>query len=191
MRLVTVGAIVTWLIAAAAAALLFDLSTEITLLLGAILIVSGPTVVIPLLRQVRPRSPIAETLRWEGIVIDPIGAAVAVLVLNVAVEHDAAWTEIALELMLMTIAGIAIGLLAAAVLTYRNRQVPHRRPSDELGRDPLRGHQLHRCERDRDEAGLFATTALGIALANQRMPGRRRSPTSRKSSDRSFSPGCS
>ena len=88
VRLVTVGAVATWLIAAAAAHFLFDLSTELTLLLGAILIVSGPTVVIPLLRQVRPQSPIAETLRWEGIVIDPIGAVVAVLVLNVAVIMD-------------------------------------------------------------------------------------------------------
>ena len=168
VRLVTVGAVVTWLIAAAAAALLFDLSTEITLLLGAILIVSGPTVIIPLLRQVRPRSPIAETLRWEGIVIDPIGAAVAVLVLNVAVEHEAAWTAIALELFLTTTVGIAIGLLAAAALTYA---IVKFHITDHLINSVailFAVISFTAANEIVDEAGLFATTTLGIALANQR-----------------------
>lgn len=168
VRLVTVGAVVTWLTAAAAAAVLFDLSTEINLLLGAILIVSGPTVIIPLLRFARPQSPIAETLRWEGIVIDPIGAAVAVLVLNVALEAESSWTTIAIDLLITTGVGVGIGLVAAMLLTYA---IVRFHVSDHLMNSVailFAVASYTGANAIIDEAGLFATTTLGIVLANQR-----------------------
>jgi NhaP-type Na+/H+ or K+/H+ antiporter len=77
VRLVTVGVVVTWLIGAVAAEVLFDFPIDLALLLSAVLVVSGPTVVIPLVRQARPAQPVDAILRWEGIVIDPIGATLA------------------------------------------------------------------------------------------------------------------
>lgn len=168
VRLVTVGAIVTWLLAAGAAAVLFDLSTEITLLLGAILVVSGPTVVIPLLRQARPQSHIAETLRWEGIVIDPIGAALAVVVLNVALGHEDTWSGIVLDLAMTTGVGIAVGVAAGAVLTY---VIAHFHVADNLLNPVAILFAVIAFTASNaiiGEAGLFATTTLGIVLANQR-----------------------
>ncbi|HEY7774569.1 MAG TPA: sodium:proton antiporter [Marinagarivorans sp.] len=79
-RLVTVGALVSWLVVSIAVHYLFDANWGISILLGAITVVTGPTVIVPLLRTVRPRAQVASVLRWEGIVIDPIGALLAVVV---------------------------------------------------------------------------------------------------------------
>jgi NhaP-type Na+/H+ or K+/H+ antiporter len=168
LRLVTVGAIVTWLVAAGAVAVLFDLSAEITLLLGAILVVSGPTVVIPLLRQARPQSHIAETLRWEGIVIDPIGAALAVVVLNVALGHEDTWSGIVFDLALTIGVGVAAGIATGALLTYL---IVHFHVADNLLNPVAILFAVGAFTASNaviGEAGLFATTTLGIVLANQR-----------------------
>ncbi|MGQ9489872.1 MAG: cation:proton antiporter domain-containing protein [Anaerolineae bacterium] len=79
-NLVSIGALITWAIAAAAAHWLLGLDLPLAFLLGAILVVSGPTVVGPLLREVRPTSQVSAILKWEGIVIDPVGAAFTLLV---------------------------------------------------------------------------------------------------------------
>ena len=78
IKLMTIGLIITWSLAAIAAYYLLGLSIEIAVLFGAILIVTGPTVIIPLLRQVRPTENTGSILKWEGIVNDPIGAMMAV-----------------------------------------------------------------------------------------------------------------
>ncbi len=79
-RLVTIGALVSWAVVALAVRFLFDVDWGIAVLLGAITVVTGPTVIVPLLRTVRPSAKVAGILRWEGIVIDPIGALFAVVV---------------------------------------------------------------------------------------------------------------
>src|SRR5262249_40211964 len=80
-RLVSIGAIVTGLAIAATVTLLFSgVSNGVALLIGAILIVSGPTVVLPLLSFIRPQREVRALLKWEGVLIDPIGAIVGVLV---------------------------------------------------------------------------------------------------------------
>jgi NhaP-type Na+/H+ or K+/H+ antiporter len=80
--LVSYGAIVALLMLAAAAHYVAGLSWEISLLFGALTCVTGPTVIAPMLRTVRPNSRIANVLRWEGIVIDPLGALFAVLAIR-------------------------------------------------------------------------------------------------------------
>ena len=79
MRLCTVGAAVSWALTTVLAQWIAGLSFELALLVGAILVLTGPTVVIPLVRHVRPRKPLGPILRWEGILIDPIGAVLALL----------------------------------------------------------------------------------------------------------------
>ena len=79
-RMVTSGLLVTWVVVACATYYLLDFSLELAVLFGAFTVVTGPTVIVPLLRTVRPNAHIANILRWEGIVIDPIGALLAVLV---------------------------------------------------------------------------------------------------------------
>ncbi|MDJ0624475.1 MAG: sodium:proton antiporter [Desulfocapsaceae bacterium] len=79
-NMVSLGMAVSWLITTLGTKIIFDVSWEVATLFGAIMVVTGPTVVAPILRTVRPISSIANILKWESIVIDPIGASLAVLV---------------------------------------------------------------------------------------------------------------
>ena len=91
-NLITVGALITWLIIAYSTHYLIDFPFELAFLFGAVVIVTGPTVIIPMLRTVRPNAKITNVLRWEGIVIDPLGALLAVLVFNFIIsgqQHNA------------------------------------------------------------------------------------------------------
>lgn len=78
-KLITVGVMVTGIGSGLALHLFFDVEWEISLLFGCLMTVSGPTVVQPMLRSTRPSLRVAETLRWEGILVDPIGAVLTVL----------------------------------------------------------------------------------------------------------------
>lgn len=79
-NLVSLGVLLTWLITAVVTRYALDFSWQIALLFGAVTVVTGPTVIAPMLRTVRPSAAVASILRWEGIVIDPVGATLAVLV---------------------------------------------------------------------------------------------------------------
>ena len=167
VRLITIGVIVTWIVGALGAHVLVGLDADPAILLGAILVVSGPTVVLPLVRFARPREPVAGILRWEGIFIDPIGATLAIVVLD-AVIGDAG-TGFGLRRILTTsAAGTAAGLLGAAVLIllFHRHWVPdhlHNPFTLAVVVAAFAGADLLR-----PEAGLFATTVMGVALANQR-----------------------
>jgi len=85
-RLLSIGVLTTWAITTLAAYWLLRIPFELALLFGAMTVVTGPTVIVPMLRTVRPTTHLANILRWEGIVIDPIGALLAVLVFEVIVS---------------------------------------------------------------------------------------------------------
>ncbi len=168
LRLVTVGALVTWLIGWAATSLLFDVSNSHAALIGAILVVSGPTVVIPLLHLSRPREPTGSILRWEGIVIDPVGATLAIVVLDATLNENSASKaafEIAITLGAGAIAGVVVAGLAMAALHY------HWIPDQLLNPAMIAGAVVAFAAADviRPEAGLMATTMLGLVLANQHL----------------------
>lgn len=79
-NMITFGVVITWVITTTATRWLLNFSWEISLLFGALMVVTGPTVIVPMLRTVRPKESVAHILKWEGILIDPIGATLAVLV---------------------------------------------------------------------------------------------------------------
>lgn len=167
LRLITIGVLVTWLIGSLAAALFVGLDRSSALLLGAILVVSGPTVVLPLLRFVRVREPVNSILRWEGIFIDPVGATLAIVVLDAIITDESAATGV--ERVLTTaLSGTAAGLLGAAVLTLLINR--HWVPDNLHNPFTLAVVVAAFAGADvvRPEAGLFATTVMGVALANQR-----------------------
>jgi NhaP-type Na+/H+ or K+/H+ antiporter len=79
VRLVTWGTLVSRVISAAATMWLVGASRLVAMLFGAIMVVTGPTVIVPMLRTVRPTVTIGNILRWKGILIDPVGAILAIL----------------------------------------------------------------------------------------------------------------
>lgn len=117
-NLVSIGALLTWILTSVSAYYFFDFGWELSVLLGAILIVTGPTVIIPLLRQVRPSGQVGSILKWEGIVIDPIGAMISVLVFEVILTSGfSEATSLAFMSIVKTIFfGSLLGLAGAGVL---------------------------------------------------------------------------
>ncbi len=169
VRLVTVGALVTWLLTAVCVHQIFNAQVRISLLLAAILVVSGPTVVGPLLRLARPREPDATILRWEGVLIDPIGASLGLFCLNAFFVERFSLGEVWREFLLVALVGLVAGVAAAAlfVLAERTLLVPEDlRVAVAL---MLMVAAYVAAERLRPEAGLFATTAMGLTLSNQRI----------------------
>jgi NhaP-type Na+/H+ or K+/H+ antiporter len=169
-RLVSYGAIVTAVICAVAARYVAGTSGPISALLGALLVVTGPTVIGPLLQHVRPVGAVGPILRWEGIVIDPIGALCAVTVftaLNLA-GHTGGLTVVLLGALRTIGLGALFGLLAAGVVIVllRRHWVP-----DYL-HNPVTLMMvvvaLVVSNRIEPESGLFAVTVMGVALANQK-----------------------
>ncbi len=117
-RLMTVGVIVTWVLSSVLAVLLLGLDLPLAALFGAILVVTGPTVIIPLLRHIRPSARIGSAVKWEGIVNDPIGAILAVLVLDAIVAGglDAGLSAALAGMLQAALVGGGLGLGAAGVI---------------------------------------------------------------------------
>ncbi|MDY7106300.1 MAG: cation:proton antiporter [Actinomycetota bacterium] len=167
LRLITVGTLITWVIGWVAAAQLLDANRGVAALIGAVLVVSGPTVVLPLLRQARPREPSASILRWEGIIIDPIGATLAIVVLEAVLSNEGLGPSIG-RIIATGVAGTVAGLVGAGIMIVMLER--------HLVADRLHNAftlmvvvaAFEAANLLRPEAGLFATTVMGVALANQR-----------------------
>jgi NhaP-type Na+/H+ or K+/H+ antiporter len=167
VRLVAVGVLVTWLAVGAAAALLFDgMDTRVALLIGAILVVSGPTVVLPLLAFVRPSGTVRSLLTWEGVLVDPVGALLGVLVFHAA-STGSAWHPG--EMLLSIAVGLAVAAVAAVLLWVLLDEAQRKAPRQAV---PVTlavvVGALVAADLIREDAGFVATTAMGMALANQR-----------------------
>ena len=78
-RLLSYGVLITWLGTALAVIIIFQEKISHALLMGSLVIVTGPTVIVPLLRRIRIKQKIANVLHWEGVLIDSIGVFVAIL----------------------------------------------------------------------------------------------------------------
>jgi NhaP-type Na+/H+ or K+/H+ antiporter len=166
IRLVTVGALVTWFVGSLVTGLILDLDVKLALLIGAILIVSGPTVVIPILRAVRPREPTASIVRWEGILIDPVGAGLAIVVLD-AILEDRGFERALVQVLTTFGAGLAVGAAISVVLigALALRQIPDHLQVNLTLAGLVAAYALS--NQIRPEAGLVAATLMGMAFANQ------------------------
>ncbi len=116
-RLLTVGVLVAWAVGGAAA-LVTGLPLGVAAIFGAIMTVTGPTVVIPILREARLRPRITKVLRWEGILIDPIGAVLAVVTFEVVVEGHGRAGDAVRAVAATVGAGAAVGVIVAGVVVF-------------------------------------------------------------------------
>lgn len=169
-NLIPAGVLVTCLIGTLAAKWALDLTWPIALLFGAIVVVTGPTVIVPLLRSVRPTARLSNILRWEGIVIDPVGALLAVLVYEGIISSGQGnLVGDSLYLFLLTIGiGTVLGCLGGYLmgLVLRKHLMPHYLHNAAtltfmLGLFALSNHFAH-------ESGLLTVTVMGIWMANMK-----------------------
>lgn len=169
-NLIPVGSAVTCLIGTLAARWALEVSWEVALLFGAISIVTGPTVIVPLLRSVRPTAKLANILRWEGIIIDPVGALLAVLVF----EGIVSWGQgnVFGHSLFIFAKTLAVGFLIGAVAGYLNGIALRRHLLPQylhnagtltfmLGVYALSNELAH-------ESGLLTVTVMGIWMANMK-----------------------
>jgi NhaP-type Na+/H+ or K+/H+ antiporter len=164
--LVSYGAVTALLLLALAAHLVAGLSWSIALLFGALACVTGPTVIAPMLRTLRPNARIANTLRWEGIVIDPLGALFAVLIFEAIVSRQEGHT---IGIFVATIGCGAVTGALSAWLTgslLRRQMIPEYLQNYAVLAAVLFAFSVSNVITH--ESGLLAVTIMGIALGNMR-----------------------
>ncbi|MEO8811015.1 MAG: sodium:proton antiporter [Rhodanobacter sp.] len=164
--LVSYGAVATLLLLAWLAHAIAGVSWQIALLYGALGCVTGPTVIAPMLRTLRPNARIANTLRWEGIVIDPLGALFAVLIFEAIVSRTEGHT---MGVFVATVgSGVVIGAVAAWLLAFflRRQMIPEYLQNYAVLATVLLAFSLS--NELTHESGLLAVTIMGIALGNMR-----------------------
>jgi NhaP-type Na+/H+ or K+/H+ antiporter len=178
VRLIGLGVPITWGVAALGATWLLGMPSDAALMLGAIVVVSGPTVVGPLLNFVRPREKLQRILSWEGALIDPVGAILGALVLAAIVSTSSKrypGEEIALFAYSLG-TGLAAGLLGCAVLWLVLERI---RPGEVLDASTQVATVIlvaALSDTVRDDSGLIAAIVMGLVVANRRefdLPARR------------------
>lgn len=169
-RLVTTGVLVTWVIIALASHWLLDFSWKLSFLFGAITVVTGPTVVVPMLRTVRPTANIAKILRWEGIVIDPIGAFLGVLVFQFIISE--ADSEAIGQTLIIFFKTLLLSSCIGAIAGYgfgrliRNHSLPEY--LHNIAALALVFGVFAASNAIEHESGLIAVTIMGITLTNMK-----------------------
>ncbi|MDZ7800093.1 MAG: cation:proton antiporter [Trueperaceae bacterium] len=172
VRLVSVGALITWFGGALAAYLLIGLPVGLATLFGALIIVTGPTVIGPLLRIVRPKARVANILKWEGVLIDAIGAMVAVLVFEFLLieTREVALGRTVLSFLRFVLVGSAVGVAAGTALAWllRRRKLPDYL-INMVSLAFLFG-AFAIASALAPEAGLLASVLMGMVIANLGVP---------------------
>ena len=178
-NLLIFGPIIMGLGGAIIAHYFLNMDYRVGLLFGSLIIVTGPTVIAPILRSVKPNKNLSTILKWEGIVIDPIGALVAVLIyelffvstMGVGGDHSMGLTQVALRTFFLTICvGSFFGLFSGWALHYllKKELIPHFLINvislgfvlfAFAGADSLQA-----------ESGLLSVTVMGILMANIKTP---------------------
>lgn len=130
IRLITGGALITFIGGAMVAHYLIGLDWNISFLFAGLIIVTGPTVIAPILRNVPLNKNVSTVLKWEGILIDPIGALVAVLVFEFIISADGGlhFTSEAIQHFLVLVCvGLALGAGSAFLMRFllKRNFIPH------------------------------------------------------------------
>jgi NhaP-type Na+/H+ or K+/H+ antiporter len=167
-RLVTSGLLVTWAVTTVITHWALEFPWDLSLLFGAVTVVTGPTVIIPMLRTVRPTAKLASILRWEGIVIDPIGALLAVLVFEFIISGSNAsgLFHTFLTFGQTLAAGIAIGVAAGYYfgISLRRHWLPEY--LHNVAALTLVFAAYAAADAMQAESGLLAVSVMGVWLAN-------------------------
>ncbi|WBF45841.1 cation:proton antiporter [Serratia rubidaea] len=169
-NLVTVGMLATFVTIGVACWWLLDFPPELAALIGAVTVVTGPTVIAPLMRVVRPNARINQVLRWEGIVIDPVGAIFTLLVFEFIVlrQNAESYTHLFWTLGVTAAVGLIAGALFGYLLGIALRRVWLPRYLQNLAVLAIMLTAFGLSNALADESGLLTVTVMGIWLANMR-----------------------
>lgn len=167
LRIVTLGAFIAWIAGSLAAHYLAELSWAVSFVIGGLFIVTGPTVILPLLRQAKLKPRPAAILKWEGIVVDPVGALLAVFAFEFIQFLDA---EVTLQALLLyfaaSVLAAILGFVAGRGLgwMFEKGNVPEFLKSPMVFAVVLFLFVLS--DEIMHETGLLAVTVMGMTMAN-------------------------
>ncbi|MFD2923899.1 cation:proton antiporter [Halobacillus naozhouensis] len=168
VRIITLGAFIAWILGSFAAHYVAGLSWAVAFVIGGLFIVTGPTVILPILRQAKLKQRPASILKWEGIIVDPLGALLAVFAFEIILfltSEEVAVTKLLLFFFWSILAAF-IGWLTGVIVgwMFEKGHVP------EFLRSPVVLSMVTACfmvaDEIKHETGLLAVTAMGIKLAN-------------------------
>ncbi|MFT8715487.1 cation:proton antiporter [Gluconobacter potus] len=175
-RLTMLALPINWVLGSLAAHYVAHLEWGTSMLFGAIVVVTGPTVVLPLLRSAKLQPRVAAFLRWEAIVNDPLGAILAAVVLQLMMLHVDVHADVFFTHTLPDLLGaIAVSLSAGILPAYLIRYLFTRDLMPEILKTPMLISMalviFSLCNLEMGGAGLMAVTIFGMALANLQIPG--------------------
>ncbi|GBR42311.1 cation:proton antiporter [Gluconobacter roseus] len=175
-RLTMLALPINWVLGSLAAHYVAHLEWGTSMLFGAIVVVTGPTVVLPLLRSAKLQPRVAAFLRWEAIVNDPLGAILAAVVLQLMMLHVDVHADVFFTHTLPDLLGaIAVSLSAGILPAYLIRYLFTRDLMPEILKTPVLISMalviFSLCNLEMGGAGLMAVTIFGMALANLQIPG--------------------
>ncbi len=172
-KLITLGSFITMITAAVAAHFVIGLNWPLSFLFSSLIIVTGPTVITPILRNLPLKKDISTILKWEGILIDPIGALVAVLVfefISLGEGHGTQYTkETLVEFGKIIVIGFSIGFTSAYAFAWSIRQkwIPHYLLNVVSLALVLTVFVLS--DLFAHESGLLAVVIMGMVLGNMKL----------------------
>ncbi|GKV69076.1 sodium/hydrogen exchanger [Sporosarcina sp. NCCP-2716] len=169
-RIVTAGAFIAWIAGSLAAHYLAGLSWAVAFVIGGLFIVTGPTVILPMLRQAKLKPRPAALLKWEGIIVDPFGALLAVFAFEFIKFMNAQVTLGALGLFAAaSLFAVFIGWASARILgaAFEKGAVPEFLKAPVLFAVVLFAFVVS--DEVMHETGLLAVTAMGIVMANMHL----------------------
>ncbi|MGW2202438.1 cation:proton antiporter [Streptomyces sp. NPDC001774] len=178
-RLLVYGVLLIFFVTATIAPAMFDMPLRVAAMLGMILVVSGPTVVGPILDFVRPSDKVRRILIWEGTLTDPIGGILGALTFHaVASSHqiDIGRGYQLGQFLLSMAVGLGGGVVGTALLWFTLRTLRLGETMGTLAQLAVVIGVSAGCDIVRDDTGLIAAVMVGLAVANIRgfdMPSRR------------------
>src|SRR5690625_2041344 len=167
-RIATVGAFIAWILGSLTAHYMAGLSWEVAFVIGGLFVVTGPTVIMPLLRQSKLKPRPATILKWEGIIVDPLGVLLAVFAFEIITFFTSATKDVTdlIFFFITAIFAVLIGWLGGHFIgwLFEGGRVP------EFLKSPVVFSFVIFIFTLPDEivqgTGLLAVTALGLTLAN-------------------------
>ncbi len=169
-RLITWGVAIIWVSVACFSHWFVGMDWQLAFLFGAIMTVTGPTVIMPMLQAVRPTPAVARILRWEGILVDPLGAILAVLTFTVIIASQMTntWLEVATLFLRMLISGLLFGCVVGFLWgrALRRYWVPKFLHNVATLLVVFALYAI--ADTFAPESGLLAVTVMGVWLANTR-----------------------
>ena len=169
MRIITVGAVISWILGAMALHFVLGFSAQVALVMGGLFLITGPTVIQPLLKQAKVRKSVDSILRWESIILDPIGPMLALFAFYIfnIFEHGIQ-VEIILSFILRLFIAVCIGFFASYVFMWFLKK-------DMIPQNLMPPVQLvfvllifALCDEILPESGLMAVTIFGLVMARMK-----------------------